>query len=348
MTENPPTVSILIPTYNQRPEFLRAALQSVFAQTYTDFEVVVSDNHSTNDVPQVLAEFTDHRLRVIKPPEHLALVPNFQFVGEGARGRYLSFLPSDDVVEPDWLATLVPLLEASPASVIAFGEVAGVKHDDLHAVIYTNRNNAYPAGEHSALDIWKLIMPFGRPTGWLVGGLIRADAYYAVDGIAQAGFHFCVDYTLLIKLLGHGGAVYANQLVGRHRVWGVRDGKTDGNRSLRAIHDVCNLYDMVEASPSYQSHAAHLSADLAAAKVNKGKLLSLLLIQGRANGKVSDAEHAVAAEKILSMHDSLMTRGLTATAGFKPAMWLVDRFYGVCTAIYRHLLGPRYNSGITR
>ena len=56
MMKNRPTVSILIPTYNQRPDFLRATLRSVLAQTYTDFEVVVSDNHSTNEAPQVLAE----------------------------------------------------------------------------------------------------------------------------------------------------------------------------------------------------------------------------------------------------------------------------------------------------
>jgi cellulose synthase/poly-beta-1,6-N-acetylglucosamine synthase-like glycosyltransferase len=62
-----PLVSIVIPTFNQRPQFLRDSLSSALAQTYGQIEVIVSDNHSTNGTAALLAEYDDPRLRVVRP-----------------------------------------------------------------------------------------------------------------------------------------------------------------------------------------------------------------------------------------------------------------------------------------
>ena len=51
---NPPLVSIIVPVYNQRPDFLRECIESVINQTYTNIEIIISDNHSTNETPEVL------------------------------------------------------------------------------------------------------------------------------------------------------------------------------------------------------------------------------------------------------------------------------------------------------
>src|SRR5690606_1160799 len=121
MTQSQPLVSIVVPNYNQRHDFLRATIDSVLSQTYDNFEVVVSENHSTNGARDVLAEFDDPRLRIVQPPAHVPMPQNFAFGATEARGELISFLPSDDIVEPDWLERLVPELVKYPEAVFAFG-----------------------------------------------------------------------------------------------------------------------------------------------------------------------------------------------------------------------------------
>ncbi|MDX2097779.1 MAG: glycosyltransferase family 2 protein, partial [Leptolyngbyaceae cyanobacterium bins.59] len=65
-----PTVSILITTYN-RSKLLKRAIDSVLAQSFQDFELVVIDDHSTDDTPELMATLTDPRIRYIRRPENL-------------------------------------------------------------------------------------------------------------------------------------------------------------------------------------------------------------------------------------------------------------------------------------
>ena len=109
-----PLVSVIIPTYNQRPDYLRQCIDSVIGQTYDNIEIIVSDNHSTSQPSRdVLTAYKDRRLRVIKPPQHMDLVPHFQWASEQASGGYISFLSSDDWLEKNvwtnWLNLYMPI-----------------------------------------------------------------------------------------------------------------------------------------------------------------------------------------------------------------------------------------------
>lgn len=98
-----PTVSIVVPTYN-RGSLLRRALQSVLRQTFSDFEVLVVDDASSEDISGVLAEFDDSRVRYLQR--------NLRGGGGAARntglshaiGEYIAFLDSDDVWYPNKVA----------------------------------------------------------------------------------------------------------------------------------------------------------------------------------------------------------------------------------------------------
>src|SRR6185436_15663072 len=73
-----PVFSVVIPTYN-RSDLLRQAVESVLAQTLDDLEVVVSDNHSTDDTRDVIAGFDDPRVRYVVPPAHMVLPDSWEF-----------------------------------------------------------------------------------------------------------------------------------------------------------------------------------------------------------------------------------------------------------------------------
>ena len=114
-----PTVSILIPTYN-RAAFVRAAIQSALAQTYSDIEIVVLDDASPDETPQVVAEFEDARLRLVRHPRNLGIVENWRAGLENARGEFFCFLHDDDTFEPQFVEKLLAPLQENPQLIVAF------------------------------------------------------------------------------------------------------------------------------------------------------------------------------------------------------------------------------------
>jgi glycosyltransferase involved in cell wall biosynthesis len=106
------SVSLVIATYNHA-RFLGEALDSAVAQTLTGVEVVVVDDGSTDDTPDVLARYGG-RIRVIRQPNRgLAAARNTGLAA--ARGTYVSFLDADDVLMPTKLAEQVVILDRAPA-----------------------------------------------------------------------------------------------------------------------------------------------------------------------------------------------------------------------------------------
>ncbi|MEL7544477.1 MAG: glycosyltransferase family A protein, partial [Pseudomonadota bacterium] len=334
-----PLVSIVIPTYNMRLNFLRATIASAFAQTYTNIEVIISDNHSTNGTADVLNTFTDPRLRVVRPPTHLPMVPHFQFASAHATGRYISFLCSDDLVTPDWLATLVPRLEAAPAAMFAFGEIANVSHENPDHEVYRCRENLFPDGEYSVADMLQLFVQLNRTSSWLVGDLIRTEAFVQAGGMGQEGIKYSADYALAVRLLEQGGAVYANTLVGKHRNWGARDGKTDAVRTLATIDDTRAIYQLLETSDRLAPLLDKMGDTYLRAKAKRARVLALLLLEGVAMKAVSRSDVEVAADKIMEIDASNGTRRLLALASNRLLGSVVATFH----APLRHLF-RRFNS----
>jgi hypothetical protein len=108
-----PKVTIGIPTRNRR-DYLRAALSSVFCQTYTNLEVVVSDNCSSDGTFEDLSEYPDHRLRFVRQSTDLGMVQNFNAVLNLATGEYFLLLSDDDLLEPTAIETLMRPFEDPP------------------------------------------------------------------------------------------------------------------------------------------------------------------------------------------------------------------------------------------
>jgi len=107
-----PTVTVVVPTYN-RADLLPLTLDSVFRQTFRDFELLVIDDGSTDDTDAALARYDDERLRLELNSENLGLPRTRNRGLDLARGRYVANLDSDDLVEPEWLAKGVAFLEAN-------------------------------------------------------------------------------------------------------------------------------------------------------------------------------------------------------------------------------------------
>lgn len=108
-----PRVSVVIPTFN-RSAFLRQAIVSVLAQTYPHFEVIISDNASADDTREVVAAFSDPRIRYFQNERNLGMAPNWNAGIRRARGAYVVLLEDDNWWHAEYLARAVSILDRHP------------------------------------------------------------------------------------------------------------------------------------------------------------------------------------------------------------------------------------------
>ena len=110
----PPTISLVIPSYN-RERFVAAAVQSVLAQSRTDFELIVWDDGSTDGTVAAAraAAGEDPRVRVVAA-EHRGIAPSLNAAIRQTSGQYVGWVDSDDALAPAALAETAAVLNASP------------------------------------------------------------------------------------------------------------------------------------------------------------------------------------------------------------------------------------------
>ncbi len=107
-----PKVSVLMPAYN-RANYIGQAIQSVLDQTYSDLELIVVDDGSTDNTAEVVQRFTDPRVCYIyQQNKGVSGALNTAF--QASHGCYIALLGSDDALFPDMLMETLPLLEANP------------------------------------------------------------------------------------------------------------------------------------------------------------------------------------------------------------------------------------------
>lgn len=113
-----PRVSIVVPAYNNG-EFIEATMDSILAQTYTDFEVVVADHSSTDDTWDKLQAFAgDERVRLLTTPAGGGAPANWKRVTAEASGELIKLVCGDDLIAPDCLAEEVAAMDAGTGVVL--------------------------------------------------------------------------------------------------------------------------------------------------------------------------------------------------------------------------------------
>jgi glycosyltransferase involved in cell wall biosynthesis len=99
-----PKVSIGVPVFNGEA-YLRESLDSIVSQTFTNFEVIISDNASSDKSAEICKEFgdKDNRIKFFQQPENIGGWPNFKFVLKQARGEYFMWSAADDIRSLDFV-----------------------------------------------------------------------------------------------------------------------------------------------------------------------------------------------------------------------------------------------------
>ncbi len=174
-------VSIGLPVYN-RKQFLRETLDSVLAQTFEDFELIISDNASTDGTEEICREYAnrDTRVRYSRNHVNLGASRNYNRVFELSSGEYFKWLASDDLCAPTFLERCVEALDCEPMAVLAYPlarsiDERGNVHHSYEGVVEDTSWPVEPVDRFRQL-VDGFVNDSGVSAAPYVFGLIRSDA----------------------------------------------------------------------------------------------------------------------------------------------------------------------------
>lgn len=103
-----------MPVYNVKEEYLRESIESILNQTFTDFEFIILDDCSSNNVEEIVKSYGDDRIRFYRNSENLGIAKSRNKLMDLARGEYSALMDNDDISHPERLKKQVDFLDNNP------------------------------------------------------------------------------------------------------------------------------------------------------------------------------------------------------------------------------------------
>ena len=130
MNKRIPKVSIGLPVYNGE-QFISDAIDSILNQSFEDFELIISDNCSTDGTQKICEEYVarDPRVFYYRNEQNLGASRNFNRVFKLSVGKYFRWAAHDDMVEPDYLSKCVQILNSDESIILCFSKIKIVKRN---------------------------------------------------------------------------------------------------------------------------------------------------------------------------------------------------------------------------
>lgn len=229
-------LAVGIPTYNQAP-YLSRTLNSLLSQTVSPSEIVVSDNHSTDDTQAVLRGY-GNRVTVISPPTHQTLFEHFNFVATHLHDEWIALIGSDDVAKPVFVERLLSGARRATDAVLVRGAYETI--DGTGALLATQHILSARRVERFPTNLLKQL---GGPRANLSASAIRRSAWESAGRFPPA-FHLHGDWAFYLRLSRLGAFVYAPFVVTQYRV-AYRPGLSESRLLSQIQDDACIALEIV-------------------------------------------------------------------------------------------------------
>jgi glycosyltransferase involved in cell wall biosynthesis len=180
-------VSIGVPVYNGAVH-IRRALDSLLAQSFRDFELIISDNASTDDTREICQEYErkDSRVRYVRQKRNLGPIRNFDFLLNQSKGEYFMWAAHDDVWDSRFLETMVHEFAKSDDSVVAVGCEAQYTVDTIKQPFFREGVAFYDVLLGSAIKRVSYVLHNGY--GNLFYSLFKRECLFLDGESALSGF----------------------------------------------------------------------------------------------------------------------------------------------------------------
>jgi len=267
-----PRVSIGMPLYNSE-RWLPAALESILAQTRGDFELIISDNASTDGSHDLCHQFAsrDSRIRLIRQPSNIGATRNYRFVADAAHAPFFKWATASDVVSPNFLAECLSVLEQRSDVALTFGKTR---------LFAETLDDGEPYDDDMNLEMDDAVARFTHVVTHLklnnvMNGVIRRSALLRTSVMPQ---FFASDNLVLAELALVGKIVKTPDAVFYRRM------RAETATKLKSPHEVVrHLYPERRLGMLMQSWQLYLGYTRAAcrAPLDFGRRCRLLLFTGR-------------------------------------------------------------------
>lgn len=201
MSQSLPRVGIGIPVYNGE-RYIEEAITSILEQVYQDFELIISDNASTDRTADICGRYarSDSRIRYYRNEKNLGAAPNYNRVFQLSTAEYFKWADYDDLISPDFLSRCVEVLDQNPSVVLCYpramiidenGNQLGehdyvIKLDSPHAHIRFQQLALHPA---TAFEVSGLIRSSAARKTALHGSFPASDLVFLAELALQGPFY---------------------------------------------------------------------------------------------------------------------------------------------------------------
>jgi glycosyltransferase involved in cell wall biosynthesis len=214
-----PRVSVGMPVYNGE-NFIEAALDSILNQTFKDFELLISDNASTDRTEEICRSYSakDNRIQYYRNETNLGAAYNFNHVVNLSSGTYFMWAAHDDMYAPDFLLKSVKILDQKPAVVLCFSKTTFIDEEGR----FLKNNTYWPdiSSQDASRRFYHLVV--GQYIVTEIFGLIRSTILKKTGLI---GNYAASDRVLLGELALYGPFYEIPEYLFYHREHSLRSAK---------------------------------------------------------------------------------------------------------------------------
>ncbi len=294
-----------MPVYNGE-EFIREALDSLLAQTFIDFELIVSDNASSDRTEAICKECArqDRRIRFVRQEKNLGSLQNFQNCLDLAVGEYFIWAAADDSCKPNFIEALVAELDADESFVLVMSDASMIDGDGTP--LY--RSEIENIRVDDVKSSWDSVRPvfFENPTSQIfygIYGLFRTDVLRKVDlnyqNRSRLAWGWEIPIMAQIASLGKVGSIPYDL-----KIYRMHDGSVaaEERKSMTFRQRIDNHFNTSAclfkiAIRSEMNRSAKVRALLALARTRPRYLVKLFMLYPFKNWmrRMSDSRHASSA-----------------------------------------------------
>lgn len=211
-------VSVCIPTFNGE-RHIREAITSVLSQSYSHFEIVISDHSSHDETLKIVESFSDSRIRIVHQPRNASVAENWNFCVANSKGQYVKVMGQDDVL---YVNALEVELEAMSKKMHSVGFCFSDSDVINASGKVLRRRRSQLEADYKADELVRLIVRSGRnPVGEPLAVLFRRDVWTETEGFRGS---FCIDIDFYTQILARHSATRTGECIGAFRIhpasWG--------------------------------------------------------------------------------------------------------------------------------
>lgn len=237
---NRPYVTVTIPMYNN-VLFIGETIQSILSQTFTDFELLIYDDHSTDGSYDIAASVADPRIKLFRNPENLGPEGNWNKAISKVRGKYVKLVCGDDILFPQCLEKQVAVFDDPGNAGVSLVSSQRTIIDPTGKTLI-KKVNFIDGGRKEPVDMIRKMVRMGTNIiGEPVCGLYPADLISKISGY-RAVVPYTIDLDFWMQILKHGDLFVIDESLCAFRIsdlsWSSRIGELRYQQFLEFIEHV--------------------------------------------------------------------------------------------------------------